>query len=156
MRAERREAATELRVEGRRLTGPALLFGETSPSHRERIEAGAFAFDNSVVFNLLHDPLQALAWHPGGGLELRQDDEALHLDATLPPIPSGDLALQLVREGQAKGLSVEFHAVEERREAGIRIVSKAALVGIGLVRRPSYPNSRVEAREARGRMHLWL
>ena len=33
-----RRAAVEFRVEGRRLTGVLMRFGEISPSHRERFE----------------------------------------------------------------------------------------------------------------------
>ena len=43
-----------------------------------------------------------------------------------------------------------FHARAERREAGVRIIEQAALVGIGLVDQPSYPDSLAEVRRGGG------
>ena len=146
---ERRAAAREIRVEGRRLSGTVLVYGDTSPSHQERFEPGSLRFGN-VPLNLHHEPLAAAAWHPGGGLELRQDADALRMVAELPPIPAADRALAEVRSGRATGLSVEFLAESERREGGIRVIEAALLSGIGLVRDPSYGQSRVEARARSG------
>ena len=73
------------------------------------------------------------------------------MSADLPPLPAADRALAEVRAGKLNGLSVEFVAEKEKREAGIRIIEKARLVGIGLVDQPSYSGSVVEARrEMRG------
>ena len=146
-----RRTGGELRAEGRRLSGTVLRFGDISPSHRERFEAGAFAFADAVPLNLHHDPERAVAWQPGGGMELRQDNEVLSMSAELPPIPAADRALAMVRAGQATGLSVEFQPVRERREDGLRVVEAALLTGIGIVRSPSYGGSRVEARAKSGR-----
>ena len=147
---ERRHGG-EVRAQGRRLSGTALRFGDVSPTHRERFEPGAFRFAPAVHLDLFHDPERAVAWQPGGGLELRQDRESLSMTATLPPIPAADRALALVREGQATGLSVEFQASRERTEAGLRVIEAATLSGIGLVRSPSYGQSQVEARARSGR-----
>ena len=84
-------------------------------------------------------------------MTLRQSRQALTMTATLPPIPAADRALALVREGQATGLSVEFEAVKERQEGGLRVIQEAVLSGIGIVRSPSYEASRVEARARSGR-----
>ena len=141
----------ELRAEGRRLVGTVLHFADVSPTHRERFLPGAFTFARSVPLNLEHDALKAIAWQPDGGLSLRQDRDALTMVAELPPIPAADRALAMVRDGMASGLSVEFRSEAERREAGLRVVEKALLTGIGLVRRPSYTASQVEARARSGR-----
>ena len=146
---ERRAAAREIRIEGRRLSGIVMAFGDVSPTHQERFEPGSLRFE-AVPLNLFHDPERAAAWHPGGGLELRQDASALRMVAELPPIPAADRALAEVLSGRASGLSIEFLAESERREAGIRVVEAAQLVGIGLVRDPSYGQSRVEARGRSG------
>ena len=151
---ERRHGG-ELRAEGRRLSGTVLAFGDISPSHRERFEAGAFSMAEVVHLDLFHDVERAVAWQPGGGLVLRQDRAALSLVAELPPIPAADRALALVREGQATGLSVEFQSVRERMEDELRVIEEATLTGIGIVRSPSYGGSRVEAR-SRERRRLWL
>ena len=148
---ERRTAAGELRAEGRRLTGTVLAYGDVSPSHRERFEPGALRMAEAVPLNLFHDPERAVAWQPGGGLELRQDRRAVTMRAILPPIPAADRALAMVRERQATGLSVEFKAIRERREGGLRVIEDAVLSGVGIVRAPSYGGSRVEARARSGR-----
>ena len=55
------------------------------------------------------------------------------------------------------GLSVEFRALAERREGGLRVIEAAELRGIGIVRSPSYEDSRVEARRQQGRrLPRWL
>lgn len=154
MTDERRTAATELRVEGRRLTGIAMRYGDISPSHRERFAPGSISFADPVVLDREHNRDVALAWMPDGGLELRDEDDALHLVATLPPIPAADGVLDEVRAGKITGLSVDFRALDVTREGGIRVIRKALVRGVGLVRRPSYEASRVEARSAR--LRVWL
>ena len=151
---ERYAAGLELRAEGRRLVGPAIRYGEVSPSHRERFESGAFALNDGRTrwLDVGHDPDRVIAHTDGGGLELRNGPHALEVSATLPRIPAADRALQAVNDGTLRGFSIEFHAKGERRESGIRIVERADLVGVGLVGNPSYQNSTVEvrARGARG------
>ncbi len=150
MKPERRSVG-EVRAEGRRLSGMVMAYGDISPSHRERFEPGSLRMADAVHLDLHHDAMRAVAWHPGGGLELRQDDEALRMVATLPPIPAADKALEEVRSGRTTGLSVEFRCLKERREGGLRVIEAATLNGIGLVRSPSYQQSHVEARRRSGR-----
>ena len=149
--SERRIFSGELRAEGRRLSGDVLVFGDVSPSHRERFEPGSIQLAEAVHLDLHHEREKAVAWHPGGGLDINIDDRAMTMRAEVAPIPAGDRALAEVREGRATGLSVEFHALAEKREAGVRVISSARVEGIGLVRSPSYEASVVEAR-ARARL----
>ena len=100
-----------------------LAYGDVSPSHRERFEPGALRLADAVALNLSHDRERAVAWHPGGGLVLRQDGKALTMTASLPPIPAADRALEEVRSGRTTGLSVEFRAIAERRDSGVRVIS---------------------------------
>ena len=151
---ERRSAVGELRVEGRRLSGTVLRYGEVSPSHRERFAPGALRFAAAVHLDLEHDRERVIAYMPGGGLELAGDGDAVELAAELPPIPAADRALDEIRSGKRNGLSVEFRALKESREGGVRVIEEAELRGIGLVARPSYLGSRVEARARRRR--AWL
>ena len=151
MTAERRPGATELRVEGRRLSGTVMRYGEVSPSHRERFEPGSLRMAESVHLDLHHDVERAVAWHPGGGLTLDNGRDALTMRAELPPIPAADRALDEVRSGAVGGLSVEFRSIKERRDADIRVIEDAVLTGIGIVRAPSYQQSSVEARRRSGR-----
>lgn len=148
----------ECRAEGRRVSGVVMAFGDVSPSHRERFEPGSIQFADSVHLDLLHDPLKVAAWYPGGGMELTADDTAIRMTAELPPIPPADAALDAIRAASAKGepmgLSVEFRAMKEIRESGLRVIQSAVLRGIGLVRNPSYLASRIEERGRRRR--IWL
>ena len=151
---ERRTFGTEVRAEGRRLSGVVLAYGDVSPSHRERFEPGAIRLADAVHLDLHHDIERAVAWHPGGGLELRQTRQALSMMATLPPIPAADRALEEVRSGRTTGLSVEFRALAERRDGNLRVIEDAILSGIAIVRSPSYGAARVEARRRSGRTML--
>ena len=140
-----RALAGEVRAEGRVLTGTVMTYGEISPSHRERFMPGSLRRDGDpVVLDLDHDPLRAVAWI-GQGLELEDSRHELRLRADLPRTPAADAALEGVRTGARRGLSVEFNAVQEHREAqtGIRVIEDSLLRGIGLVARPSYPGSSV-------------
>ena len=154
---ERRAALGEIRVEGRKLTGVVMKYGEVSPSHKERFEPGSLRMADTVHLDLAHDRERVVAWHPGGGLEFADRGEALELTAELPPIPAGDRALDDIRTGKATGLSVEFRAVKESRVDGVRVIEDAILSGVGLVASPSYAGSRIEARARKhGRLPRWL
>ena len=78
--------------------------------------------------------------------DLRDSRAALDIRAELPPESA---ALKLLRRGAVSGFSVEFHARESETVDGVRVVKRAALVGIGLVDDPSYGESMAELR-ARG------
>ena len=148
---ERLIAGTEIRAEGRRLSGIVMPYNALSPSHAERFAPGSIRLGEVVHLDLEHDPLKTAAWHPGGGLELRNGNDALTMVAEVAPIPAGDAALAMVRAGKATGLSVEFHAVKENRDNGVRVIEEAVLSGIGIVTSPSYAGARVEARKRSGR-----
>lgn len=155
---ERRTAGVELRVEGRRLSGIVMRYGDVSPSHQERFEPGALRLAEAVHLDLHHDAERAVAWHPGGGLTLDNGKDALTMRAELPPLPAADRALAEVRAGSANGLSVEFTAISERQDGDIRVIEDAILSGVGIVRSPSYSASEVEARRAAAnsrRRDLW-
>ncbi|MDE0379644.1 MAG: HK97 family phage prohead protease [Rhodospirillales bacterium] len=152
---ERRTAATEIRVAGRKLIGTAMTYGEVSPSHRERFEPGAFRMADTVILDVGHDRERAVAW-TGAGLELADGDTALELAADLPPIPAADRALEEIRAGTTTGLSVEFRSRKERRDGDVRVIEEADLLGVGIVAHPSYEGARVEARERKRRHKAWL
>ena len=108
----------------------------------------------AVHLDLYHDREKVIAYHPGGGLAIAGEGDAVELAADLPHIPAADRALDEIRSGKTTGLSIEFRALKERREAGIRVIEEAVLSGVALVRSPSYLGSRVEARHRRRR--AWL
>lgn len=148
---ERRAGPLELRAEGRVLVGPAIKYGDISLSHRERFERGAFALDGRTRWlNLRHDPEKALAW-TGAGLTIEDRADGLHVRAELAAIPAADRALADVQAGRLTGFSVEFRALSERRDSGVRVIERADLDGVGLVGAPSYQQSTVELRARSGR-----
>ena len=151
---ERRDVADEVRAEGRTLTGTIMVYGDRAHSRREVFAPGSLQPADAVGLNLAHDRSRIVAWSPDGGLELREEDGALRMTATLPPLPFADHVLKEIASGIRNGLSVEFRAIEQRTENGIRVIEKALLRGIGIVASPDYGASRVEARSRARR--IWL
>ncbi|MCY4157279.1 MAG: HK97 family phage prohead protease [Gammaproteobacteria bacterium] len=146
----------EFRTEGRRLSGVALPYRVESPSHGEMFLPGSIELADAVPLNLRHNELQAVAYHPGGGLSFDDRADALHMSAEVFPIPAGDVALRDVRAGRLPALSIEFLTDRESRDAsGLRVIEKARLVGLALVADPAYPTM-VEARrrKAAGRARV--
>ena len=151
---ERRHVADEVRVEGRKISGTVIAYGDVSASHRERFEAGSIQLAEAVHLDYEHDRTRCIAWSPDGGLELTDGEDEMRLVANLPPLPLADRVLQEVSAGTRNGLSVEFRAIKQRTENGIRIIEKAILRGVAIVSAPSYGASRVEARSRARR--IWL
>ena len=70
------------------------------------------------------------------------------------PAPGRWEALEMIRAGKLRGLSVEFRALAQDFQDGLREIKKAILGGLGLVDRPAYQGSAgLEVR--RGRRRLW-
>ena len=137
-------APLEVRVDGRTLRGPAMIYGQVAVDRPERFEPGALELLEPVTLNLQHDPERRIASTDDGSLRLDHDDKALTISAELR---EGSAELELVRRGALTGLSVEFHPIRERQENGLRVISRAALPAIGLVDRGSYRTT-VELRRA--------
>ena len=117
--------------------------------HRERFEAGAFALDDNRTrwLDVGHDRSIVIAHTDGGGLEFRDTPDALEVTARLPDIPAANQALADLQAGRLRGFSVEFDSLRETRDGEIRVVERALLAGIGLVKNPSYNGSVVEVRD---------
>lgn len=134
--------------DARTLAGVAIDYRDMSPSHRERFEPGALApVPDSVPLNLMHDGAT-----PAGDAYLVDGPERLEFRAAVRP---DSAAAKLVAQGLCSCASIEFRAIEERREDGLRVVTRASLLGIALVAAPSYPSSRVEVRQAGRERALW-
>ena len=140
MTAER-TAPVEVRAEGRTLVGEAIRYGTVATDRPERFEAGAFAPLGEVSLNLQHDPAHVLAT-TADRLTLTDSAVALEVRAELRE----GAALSLLRRGALRGLSVEFRAISERTEGGVRVIDRAHLSGIGLVDSGSY-RGRLEVRQ---------
>ncbi len=143
--------AFEFRRNRRRLQGTAIRYGSVArtPLGPERFEPGAFGDVQAIdaILNVQHDRRKPLVRTDGGGLTLADSATALTIRAELPRTQESDDALTLVRNRVLRGLSIEFKALRERVENGIRVISRAALIGIGLVDRPAYQDSLVEIRQ---------
>ena len=139
---------TELRIEGTgQLAGILMRYGDVAnlPFGKERFERGSFQFDD-VILNSMHQREVPLARTGGGGLELQDSPDSLSMRAVLPDTAAARDTLTLVRSGVLRGLSVEFQALEERQEQGLRIIEKANLTGLGVVDKGAYADSVVQAR----------
>ena len=138
--------SSEFRVQGRTLSGSALVYGDVSPDYRERFEPRAFGAVGSRVMpvTLQHDSTIVVAQ------KAVLTDTARSLDVRAD-LPMGSAALALVKRGALNGFSIEFRAKSERRESGIRVVERADLTGLSLVDRGAYPASTAEVRARSGR-----
>ena len=142
-----RSAPVECRLEGRTLSGVAMRYGEQARDRAEMFLSGAFAPLGSVAMNLQHDRsgLREIASTDGGSLRITDGPAELRVSADLR---EGSAELSLVRRRALRGLSVEFRArAETRNPAGVRVIDRAELVGIGLVDSGSY-RSNIELRAA--------
>ena len=115
---------------------------------RERFVAGAFGDVAGIdtILNFQHNRQRPLARTGGGGLVLTDSPEALRIEATLPQTRENDDVLTLVRTKVLRGFSVEFNARKETQNGNMREIQSAQLVDIGVVDRPAYPQSEVQAR----------
>ena len=145
---EERYAELRREGEGRVLVGTAIAYGEETPiagRFRERFVAGAFGdlanADLALVFQHVRE--RPLARTGGAGLELRDGDKQLEVRADLPRTTEADDALELVRVGVIRGLSVRFFAREAEFVGDLRTVHRADLVHVALVDRPAYAGSKV-------------
>lgn len=137
------------------ISGTVMRYGDTARLgiFRERFGPDALAWEG-VPLNVQHDRTRLLARYPGGGLDLRTEAGAVHMRATLPATRIADDALEAVRAGLLRGLSMEFRAVNQDwsapDEKGVvtRTVHSARLTGIGLVDDPAYSQSELRALDA--------
>ena len=136
--------APEFRVSGRTLSGRAILYGDIAPGYNERFQPGAFGDVRTIPVNLQHDSSIILA----PDALLTDTPRELRVRAELP---ERSAALALVKRGALSGFSIEFHARQERREAGVRVIEHASLTGLALVDRGAYPQSKAEVRAHRAR-----
>ena len=149
---EYRYAAMEASPGGRNVAGIAMRYGERTTIDGKFVEEfrpGAFAPIGDVVLNWMHDrakPLARTGEH--GGLQLADSATELRVAATLPETTLADDAVELIRRGVFRGLSIEFRSIRESTVGGVRVIEKALLSGIGIVDRPAYSNAEVQARMA--------
>ena len=137
-----------------RLRGVAVRYGSVARPPRvpvaERFERGAFGDVDGldVVLNRQHDRGRAIARTGGGGLTLIDGPDALRFEATLAETREAVDTVNLVRNRVLRGASVEFGVPQggERNMGGVLSITRARLTGLGIVDRPAYQDSLVEAR----------
>ena len=92
-------------------------------------------------------PLTRTGTGTGSGMVIHDDPDALRMTAVLPDTPTANEVLTLVREKVLRGVSMEMIVTREHfDEQGTRIIDSADIVGVGVVDRPAYKHSTVEAR----------
>lgn len=141
---ERRFAPCELRAgEGPGvLSGVVVRYGDRARLARdleERIEAAAFGPVGTlaaVPCNSQHNDRRTV------GLAVLTNAAAeLRAEVPLVDCTDGRDVAALVRAGALRGFSVEMLVHRDRFEAGLRIVQRAELVGLGVVASPAYGDS---------------
>ena len=137
-------------ADSRILEGTVLTWGEIAQGDYgpERFEPGSLEYGDCIL-NVQHDRGRPIARTPDT-LQLIDTTKSLTLRADLPDTRECTDTLTMVRNHILRGLSVEFRAIQERLEAGVRVISRATLTGVGLVDSPAFEGSRVEARAIGG------
>ncbi len=132
----------ETRQSPGRLTGTLINFGEVASDRRERFAPGSIYFpDRGLIINEQHNRQSPiLIAHPI--VEAR----SIRVDEPFPDTTRGRDAATSMRLGILTGLSLEFYAEQEERQAGNRVVTKAFAPRAGLVDVPSYTGSQAEVR----------
>ena len=112
-----------------------------------------------ILLNVQHDRSRPLARAPGT-MQLVDTNSVLTLVAHPPDTTEVRDAKLMVQAKILTGLSIEFNATEHAHRKGVRVISRAELVGVGLVDTPAFPASTVEARrqqhEQRARLSLTI
>lgn len=152
---EVRAAPLELRISaGRRLVGYAATFGTPAQigGFQETVLSGAFRSSLLSGRDILaladHDPSKVLARTKANSLRLVETGKGLHFEADVAATTVGNDILELVRSGNAGGMSFGFRVLEDRwpsRER--RELLRVELHEISVVSSwPAYPETTVSTR----------
>ena len=146
MEPERRYA--EFRAENGVLKGTVVDYADRAKfgSFTERFLPGSIRVDDPIL-NLQHDRGKPVA-RAGAGLVIEDGPQRMTMQATLPDTVYGREARELVSAGILRGISLEFLAVKEKWDGHQRTITEAVMTGIGLVDKPAYGRSEIEARLA--------
>jgi HK97 family phage prohead protease len=171
MDIERRTGSTELRANGRQLFGTVAPFNTPTRigSFTEEIAPGAFraslATGSDIVALQDHMPDRLLGRTRSGSLRLSEDGAGLTFALDLPMTTAANDLLELVRTGNAGGMSFGFVPTrEDWPKPDRRILRGVDLREISIVSwAPAYPNTTVDARShhaarmtyAASRLRLW-
>lgn len=149
-----RRAVTELRAQGRKLTGYAAIFGQEAhiADFSEVIMPGAFTASlngRDVLALVDHDPAKVLARTKSGSLRLSEDARGLAFDLDVPDTQAGRDVLTLAERGDLGGMSFGFTVGKggERWDGKRRELLAVTLHEISVISGwPAYKDTVVQAR----------
>lgn len=152
--------ATEIRAEGRKLTGYAATFNTETRilDFHEKIAPGAFAASlrsNPDILALVdHDPSRVLARTKSGTLRLSEDERGLKFELDVPDTSAGRDVLALAARGDLGGMSFGFTVPDggdiwtgDRRELRNVVLHEISVVQSF----PAYGGTSVQARSRQQR-----
>ena len=153
---ERRALDTQLRPDGRRLTGYAARFGTEARIGGgvvETIAPGAFApslaSGRDVLALVDHNPTRVLARTRSGTLRLSEDSVGLAFDIDMPNTQTARDLLEMAERGDLGGMSFGFTVIDQERRADRRVLRSVELLEISVVSAwPAYQGTTVDARSA--------
>lgn len=152
--------ATELRAEGRKLTGYAAVFNQETriADFQEVIAPGAFGASLRVNPDILalvdHDHSRVLARTKSGTLRLAEDERGLRFEVDVPDTSLGRDILALATRGDVGGMSFGFSVPEggESWQGDKRELRRVTLHEISVVQSfPAYGGTTVQARSRKPR-----
>lgn len=152
--------ATEVRAEGRKLTGYAATFGTETriTDFNERIAPGAFrstlADGHDVLCLVDHDTSRVLARTKSGTLRLKEDARGLAFELDVPDTSAGRDVLALATRGDLGGCSFGFTVPDggDSWQGDKRELRNVILHEISIVQaHPAYPQTSVQARSRQQR-----
>ena len=145
--------ASEIRAEGRRLTGYAATFGTEARigTFTETITRGAFAdtlrAGGDVLALVDHDPTRLLARTRTGTLRLAEDDTGLRFELDVPDTNLGRDVLAMAERGDLGGMSFAFTPTDESWQGRKRELRAVNLHEVSVVHAwPAYDGTSVDAR----------
>ncbi|AWM25972.1 HK97 family phage prohead protease [Sinorhizobium fredii] len=152
--------ATEIRAEGRKLTGYAATFNTETRilDFHEKIAPGAFAASlrsNPDILALVdHDPSRVLARTKSGTLRLSEDERGLKFELDVPDTSAGRDVLALAARGDLGGMSFGFTVPDggDSWAGDKRELRNVVLHEISVVQSfPAYGGTSVQARSRQQR-----
>lgn len=155
--------ATEVRAEGRKLTGYAATFGNETRvlDFHETIAPGAFAASlrsNPDILALVdHDSGKVLARTKSGSLKLWEDAKGLAYEIALPETSLGRDILAMATRGDLGGMSFGFTVPDggDTWQGDKRTLRSVELYEISIVQSfPAYGGTSVQARSRQQRTEV--
>ena len=142
-------------ADGRTVSGIVVPFdtearvSDGGPSYLERFARGSFAKTikergDRVKLLMQHDSHEPI----GRAVMLREDAAGLYGEFRVSAVPSGDQALELVRDGVIDSFSVGFAPIKHTRDGEVTVRTEVALREASLVTFPAYDTARVLALRA--------